>query len=209
MPSTSVSWSRFRLDAFGEPYLVWHDGPDYAAFDALWCSDPVFVEDALADGLAEHDPLAAQAVARLPLSNESRARFIAQLTEHIGKHPVGFHLRVAQALHQLTGDESWSREVLRVLLGAGFWNDRFDAAIALTAFRPTRPIIEALASCVQDPDYLVRYHASNTLLSYAGLRPDVTAHAHYFALIRSRSTPADWSGAARVLAAAATTAIPR
>ena len=202
MASTSANWSQFRLGAFGEPYLIWHDGPDYTTCDELWNTDPLFVEGALLDGLEQRDPLAAQAAARLPLSPESRSRFVDRLVQHLGDQPVGFHLRVAEALHQLTGDEDWSREVLRVLLGAGYWNDRLDAAIALAAFVPTERIVDALASCVQDPDYLVRYHASNTLLSYAGLQPDVTGHEQVFALIRSTSTPEDRSRAAAGLAGA-------
>jgi len=203
MPGTSVSWSRFRLDAFGEPYLVWHDGPDYSTFDALWSADQGFVEQALLDGLAERDPLAAQAIARLPLSKDARSRFIGFLTEQIGQRPVGYHLRVSEALFRLTGDENWSREILRVLLGAGLWSDRFDAAIALASFAPTPVIIEALERCVQDPDYLVRYHAANTLLGYSGLDPNVTVHGEYFAGIRSRASATEWSLVSKTLADAA------
>jgi len=203
MASTSVSWSRFRLDTFGEPYLVWHNGPDYSTFDALWSADQGFVENALLDGLALRDPLAAQAIARLPLADPARERFVALLAGHIGQQPVGFHLRVAETLFRLTGDQSWSREVVRVLLGAGLWSDRFDAAIALASFAPTAQLIDALALCVQDPDYLVRYHAANTLLGYSGRDPDVTTSGDYFSRIRSRATAAEWLTAAEDLADAA------
>lgn len=203
MSSTPASWSQFRLGTFGEPYLVWHNGPDYSAFDELWAADPQFVELALLDGLAQRDPLAPQAISRLPLSDRSRETFVRRLSEHVGARPVGYHLRVTEALFRLTGDESWSSQILRVLLGAGFWSDRFDAAMALSSFCPTDEIVEALSTCVQDPDYLVRYHAANTLLGYAGLVPDVTAHYFFFSRIRSRSTPADWAEAAEGLAEAA------
>ena len=58
-------WSDFRLDAFGEPYLVWHDGPDFSALRERWRGDPALVERMLRLGLTEDDPLAAMASAEL------------------------------------------------------------------------------------------------------------------------------------------------
>ena len=203
MAGTTPSWPEYRLEAFGEPYMVWHDGPDYSELERRWRADSAFVEALLMQGLAERDPLAAQAVARLPLRDEAHARFIEALASGLGQSPVGFHLRAAEALFLLTGSQQWGDEIVLVLLGAGFWGDRLDAAIALAAFEPTVPLITALAHGVQDPDYLVRYHSANTLLQFGGRAPAIAADDTLFSLIRSDRAPAKWESASVELTAEA------
>ncbi|MEO3926198.1 HEAT repeat domain-containing protein [Micromonosporaceae bacterium B7E4] len=67
----------------------------------------------------------------------------------------------------------------------GRTGNRIDAAIALAGFAPTPGLVDALARAVRERHYLVRYHAANTLLRYAGRRRDVSDHPALFALIRS------------------------
>ena len=199
MSGSEPTWTDFRMEAFGDPYLVWHDGPDFRALTSEWKSDKPRVEALLAAGLNERDPLAAKAIAALPLNLAGRRRMVALLAGHLRAHRAGFHLAVAEAIFRLSGDESIAEEVRKVLLGAGFWSDRLDAAIALRAFRPTQALIDALQEGVKDPDYLVRYHSSNTLLQYAGLEPEITANTLLFDLVRSETRPAQWASAATQL----------
>ena len=207
MAGTTPSWSEFRLEAFGEPYMVWHDGPDYSELERRWHADPPAVEGLLMDGLAERDPLAAQAVARLPLPTTARALVVEALTSSLGASPVGFHLRAAEALFRLTGDQGWGDEIVLVLLGAGFWGDRLDAAIALAAFAPSEALITALAHGAEDPDYLVRYHSANTLLQFGGRAPAIAEHESLFARLRADAAPTKWASASAELAEAATAAV--
>ena len=209
MAGTTPSWTEYRLEAFGEPYMVWHDGPDYSELERRWHADPAFVESRLMEGLEERDPLAAQAVARLPLPPDQRLRFVETLTSGLGQTPVGFHLRAAEALFLITGSQQWGDEIVLVLLGAGFWGDRLDAAIALAALAPTDALVTALAQGVQDPDYLVRYHAANTLLHFGGRAPSIADNVSLFSRVRADGAPAKWESASVELAAMATAKLAR
>ncbi len=80
MTATTPTWQDYRLDAFGEPYMVWHDGPDFSAFRQRVAEDPVTAEAVLLEGLAQQDPLAAQAVAEARFAPEVAQRFIPILT---------------------------------------------------------------------------------------------------------------------------------
>jgi hypothetical protein len=57
------TWGAFRDAVFGDPYLVWHDGPDYAVLRQRWRDEPHAVTQVLVLGLEQHDELAAQAIA--------------------------------------------------------------------------------------------------------------------------------------------------
>jgi hypothetical protein len=70
------------------------------------------------------------------------------------------------------------------------------AAIALARFAPTPDLATALGRAVCDEQYLVRFHAANTLLRYARPRrpADVCEHRKLFDLI---ADPRDEAPAAR------------
>lgn len=170
---------------------------------------PAEVARMLAAGLDAADPLAAQSFAALdaeglaPPAAESLLRSAAQeATEE-------FLVRVAQALHVLTGDESWSAPIAAVLTSTAFWGVRIDAARLLADFAPTPALIGALADGVRDEEYLVRYHAANTLLRYARRKRDVADYRTLFDKIATpregEPTAADrdkWHAAADELTAA-------
>ena len=48
---------------------------------------------------------------------------------------------------------------------------------------PTPEVIEALFDAVSDVDYLVRNHASESLLAIHGLQPTISEHKQIFKLI--------------------------
>lgn len=200
------SWRRWRDDVFGDPYLVWHDGADYTRLlDVARTAD---VAPMLAAGLAENDPLAAQSLRVLsdeglaPPDTEKWLRAAAKRATET------FLIRVAQALHAVTGDESWATPIASVLTSNAFWGVRIDAAMALAAFTPTPALVESLIAGIHDEEYLVRYHCANTMLRYAGRKKDLWDYRSLFDRIATPSegdpTDADrakWTEAAAKLTA--------
>ena len=193
-------WVGYRREAFGDSVAVWSEGPDFDELLAKWRADSALVEGMLLQGIAARDPLAAEALLHLPISERSRAGFETVLTACLGTATIGFHLKAVEALHALTSDEGWSAEVVRVLEGGGFWADRMEAARVLGAFRPTAGLIQSLSQAIVDPDYLVRRQAANTLLGFSGRASDVTSWPLVYDRIRSGTRPQDWSAASRELA---------
>jgi hypothetical protein len=198
------TWTEYRLESFGEPYEVWHDGPDFADLQHRWDADPITAERMLCAGIAEKDPLAAQSTAMISIPLRASERFVDVLTAAVDTGGASFRVRVAEALYRLTGDASWSAAIVRVIdEPAFFWGDRLDGSIALARFPPTAELIDALARGVRDPDYLVRYHSSNSLLRFAGGQGDIAEDARLFPLIVKEKAPDDWTLAAEELADAA------
>jgi hypothetical protein len=173
-------WAEFRLAVFGDPYLVWHDGPDFTALARLARSEPERVAAMLRAGIGEGDPLAAQSVAVLAEEGLAPQGFQAVLTEALPAAVGTFRVDVASALRTLTGDQAWAAEILPVLRAGSFWGERLDAAMALARFTPTPELVDALAWAVTDREYLVRYHACATLLRYAGRRGEPPEHPAIF-----------------------------
>ena len=194
-----TTWQEFRQEAFGDPYMVWHDGPDFSALRDRWRDDVAGVTGLLLEGLAESDPLAAESIGELPAPVPEA--LVAALTAS-STASGDFAICVASALHVITGDESWSKPVVEVLLGGDFWSVRLNAAIALGRFAPSVDLIAAAMLGVQADDYLVRYHSANTLLRWAGLPADISAHED-FDLIVDSASPEDHVRAAAGLAGSA------
>jgi hypothetical protein len=182
------SWSDYRLEAFGEPYMVWHDGPDFGEFRARAQADPATAERMVLQGLAETDALAAQAMAAADFPPEARARMVEALRSAVDRTNTTFRVRVAEALTALTGEQSWSAQIVEVLLRGPFWGDRIDAAMALGHYEPTVELIAALMQGMQDEEYLVRYHSANSLRRYGGSTADVSEDKELFSRITEGST---------------------
>lgn len=201
------NWVRYRLEAFGDPYLVWHDGADFVEFQKHASEDPETAERMLIEGLHQDDSLAAKAIANSDLPPEVQERLVPVLKTALIRSVGGFRVAVAEALVNLTSDEDWSGAIVEVLQRGAFWNDRMDAAIALARFTPTIDLIAGLVAGVQDPDYLVRYHSSNALLRYGDDHADIVKHKRLFRQIRVESTPEQWAEAASELGGIASAAI--
>ena len=197
------SWDDFRLEAFGEPYMVWHDGPDFSAFQQRVRDDITTVERVLLEGLASDDPLAAQAVAQSQLGDDVNQRLLPVLTAALERTNGTFRVSVAQALIHITHDESFAAAIADVLAGTGFWSNRIDAAMALSHVTPTLELVAALMRGAHDPDYLVRYHSANSLLRYAGDSRDISELADEFDQLTAENAPDQWALVAAGLAGAA------
>jgi hypothetical protein len=197
------SWADYRLEAFGEPYMVWHDGPDFNQFRANAQADPTTAVRVLLEGLAEGDGLAAQAIVEAGFAEDLRADLIPALRAAIDRTNSSFRVRVAESLTRLTGVQQWSSAIVDVLVGGPFWGDRVDAAMALGHYAPTIELVAALVRGMQDDEYLVRYHCANSLLRYGGSTADVSDDKELFAQIANESTPETRMLAASGLAGAA------
>jgi HEAT repeat protein len=185
---TEQGWADYRLEAFGEPYMVWHDGPDFGQFRINAAADPQTAERVLLEGLDQSDPLAAQAIAEANFAPEVSARMVEALKQAIDRTNSTFRVRVAEALTRLTGEQSWSSAICDVLAEGPFWGDRLDAAMALGHYLPTVELIAVLMRAMTDEEYLVRYHATNSLLRYGGSSQDVSEDKELFAQITEGST---------------------
>lgn len=169
-----MDWIQWRNDVFGDPYLVWHEGPDFTRLLSLAPTAPEEVARMLAAGIAAEDPVAASSFGVLADKGLTPAGAEALLLATVPGATGTFLVRLAQALHALTGDESWSASVVSVLASDEFWGVRIDAALALAGFAPTAELIAALGRGVRDDEYLVRYHCANTLRRYAGRKRDIS-----------------------------------
>jgi hypothetical protein len=183
--ATANEWARWRRSVFGDPYLVWHDGPDFTALLRAGRSDLQAVARMLVAGVNAGDPLAAESIAALAGAGLTPEGSQALLRAAVPSASGTFLVRLAQALHKLTADQSWANPIAAVLTTARHWGERIDAAIALTEFDPTTHLIQALSRAVCDPEYLVRYHAANTLLRYAGHPHKVTDLSEIFTKIKT------------------------
>jgi hypothetical protein len=199
-------WRGWSNDVFGDPYLVWHDGPDFRRLLTLPSDE---VARMLPIGIAAEDPVAAEAIHALADAGKTPAEAEELLRTAAAKATETFLVRVAQALYVLTGDESWAEPIASVLASNAFWSVRIDAAIALAGFPPTPALIATLGAGVRDEEYLVRCHSANTLLRYASRAKrlsnirDVTDRPTLFAKIVSDAGPELWREAATQLTAAA------
>jgi hypothetical protein len=182
---TLGEWAQFRDEAFGDPYHVWHDGPDFSKMLVLGRTQPDVVARMLRTGVEAGDALAAQSIAALARAGLAPADAPAVLHTAAQDATGTFAVRVAQALFASTGDQSCAAPIVEVLATAPHWTERIDAAIALGDFPPSRDLVDALASGVQDPEYLVRYHSANSLLRFAGQPPEIAEHRELFAKITS------------------------
>lgn len=200
--AADTDWAAYRQESFGEPYLVWHDGPDFAEFRERFAADPEKATRMLRAGIAEGDALAAQTPRELTLTEPQRIGFVAMLREALPTTNAGVRLEAGASLFALTGDPTWSAPVVEVLGSTVHWGIRIDAAIRLTAFPPTTDLIAAVAEGVRDPEYLVRYHSANTLLRWAGRTEEISDDRELFRLLVDEAGPGGWAAAAERLATA-------
>lgn len=199
-----TTWWQYREEAFGDPYLVWHDGPYFDEFLRRWRDEPELAERMLRQGIAEGEPLAAQTVREIAhvLTDEQKVALGGLLLGVEMLHPGTARIQAARSLYSLTGDPGHAAALVDELHGVGFWSVRLDAAMLLRDFPPTPELVASLRDAVaDDPEYLVRNHAANTLRRWAGESSDISDERELFAMILDSSTPEQRAHAADVLAA--------
>jgi hypothetical protein len=187
-PVTHEQYAAWRQAIFGDPYLVWHDGPMFHALIEAARSDLDGVTRMLGAGIHAKDPIAAQCVGVLATEGLTAPGAETVLREAVATATGTMRVRLAEALYVITADPAWGRHIASVLTDDEFWADQIDAAIALANFRPTAELVAALTAGVCSEEYLVRYHSATTLLKHAGRPGTVSDYPIYFDRIR---TPPD------------------
>ncbi|WP_127501095.1 hypothetical protein [Actinoplanes solisilvae] len=166
----NAEWQRWRQEIFGDSPGA---GRDFVALTEAARVGPKAVERMLRAGLAAGDPLAARSFTALASAGLAPPDAVSFLRTALIRAQDEFRVRVAEALYTVTRDPGWATPIAGVLSGARSEVVRLDAAIALAGFVPTVGLVRALAAAVSDPEYLVRYHAADTLLRWAGDRRGV------------------------------------
>ena len=204
---TEETWADYRQTAFGDPYLVWHDGPDFSQIRQHWTTEPERVERMLLKGLDENDELAPQAIGELcDLVGDAAPRFEAALRAAIEGSYGGRRVRIAESLRAFTGSTEWDRYVGDALDQPNMWSEHITAAMALRRATPSVGLIEVLERGVQNEEYLVRYHAANTLSSWAG-GAAIEDRDELFGDLVAEEAPKRWKKAAEELGEAARRAL--
>jgi len=195
-------WADVRNELYGEPYMVWHDGPEFSGLRDAWRTEPEALLELLFDGMGQGDALAAQSLAELEPAptGETLTHVVTMLKQHLPTSPPGARVQIGMTLCRLTGDERWATAVADVLdRGATHWGDQIDAAMALKRVRPTPELKEVLLRGIVDPEYLVRFHSSNTLRAWAGLDTDIDSDDALFTDLVKDDDPAAWARVAQAL----------
>lgn len=196
-------WAEVRNDLFGEPYMVWHDGPDFTGLRDAWRAEPEALIEQLFAGMAEGDALAAQSLSELdpPPTGEQLTRVIAALEKHVASSPPYAQVQLGLTLYKLTGDPKWTAPIAEVLDADVHWSSRIDAAIALRQVAPTPELTQSLLRNVQAADYLVRFHSATTLLRWSGTGKTIDEYDDaLFGLLVKDDDPTAWKQVADALA---------
>lgn len=153
----SDAFERFRnSNFFGNPYNAWHDGLEVETLVALHGDELAKAEAMLLKALPDN-----RAIVGLGEIRSQQA--VSPLRKLIHDHAVS--TVAAVALFKINGDASGLDSIISNLLDQRkHWSNRMDAARALSIFRSKAAIL-ALFNALDDPEMLVRYHASQSLLA--------------------------------------------
>ena len=217
-----MNWNAWRTEVFGDGYMVWHEGADTDASTARWRQDPEGTSAALVLGLAADDYVAAEAVEAFARSGGEPGPDVtaAVVATAAPQRPARIRVAAAMAAYVVTADPAFVGVVVDVLRQrdtppeATGWRGRRarrrwpadrpeprSTAARLLAYVPTtRAVADALADAVAgDPEYLVRSHATSTLLRLGGADPQLTWSM--VEAVSERGTEADRVSLARELRA--------
>ncbi|MCF2136875.1 MAG: HEAT repeat domain-containing protein [Candidatus Thorarchaeota archaeon] len=175
MPSTK--WNYFMENFFGDPYMMWHDGIDPKAVTYLEGEERKKAEEMLIQSLREGSKYAAMGL------RELRSQRAVPVLKEVLKSAIGdLKVQVCIALNEIEETTTYVDGIIEVLLQSGVWSEQIEAAISLRRYN-TPEVIRALFTAVSDPEYLVRNHASESLLALHGFTPDISSHEKIFAEI--------------------------
>jgi len=162
---------------FGDPYMMWHDGIDPTSVCGLEGAERDQAEDMLIESMKEGSYWAPMGL------RELRSQKAVPLMKEMLPSIEGVLLiEIAIALNVIEDTLEYNPYILHVLREYPSPYTRLKAAMKLRDF-PTPEVIEALFDAVSDEDYLVRNHASESLLAIHGLQPTISEHKEIFQLI--------------------------
>ncbi len=186
-PAEHEAWLAWKTRTFGDGYHIWHEGLDLAAVTRLRGSARAAALTMLRRGLALGDPHAARALAALDDPADLPA-----VRAHLERSSGAELAWLVATMHERRREPALARRIFTVLqtidpkdtTGSG----RLEAAIVLRHFAGPEvgPEVEAaLLGALTDPAYLVRYHASESLLALWRVNPPTIAdHPDIFAELR-------------------------
>jgi hypothetical protein len=156
--------------------MIWHDGLCTELVAELRGDARRQALEMLRLGVALGDSHAAEALAAMNEAGDTPA-MRAQLQSARGADRV----RVALAIHSVAPDPELASRLIGVLRGHPSWSDRIDAAIGLRRFAGAADEAALLEAVAKDPEYLVRYHASESLLARWRVSPSkISKHESIF-----------------------------
>ncbi len=184
----SPEWKRFLENYYGDPYMMWHDGIDETSVTLLKGEELEKAEDMLIETLEKGGHYGAIGLRELR-STKALPVLEALLETSTGTLAV----EIAVALCLIKNSVDYVPTIIIALKESGFWSVRIHAARALRRF-PSEKVITALfESVAKDPEYLVRNHASETILFLYGLQPNISMHQEIFELMIVEFNPEDTS----------------
>ncbi len=176
MPSRQ--WEYFMENFFGDPYMMWHDGIDPQSVCLLEGAERDQAESMLIESMESGSHYAVMGLREL--KSQRAIPIMKQLLEKAGSD---LKIQIAVALNVIEDTDEYTPHLIQVLQHNRSPYVRLNAAFVLRMF-PTHDTIQALFESVStDPDYLVRNHASESLLHIHGLKPHISEHREIFRLI--------------------------
>ena len=184
MPSRQ--WEYFMENFFGDPYMMWHDGIDAQSVCLLEGAERDQAESMLLESMEAGSHYAAMGLREL--KSQRAIPVMKRLWEKVGSD---LKIQIAVALNVIEDTDEYTPDLIQILYNNRSPYVRLNAAITLRIF-PTDDTIQALFDSVStDPDYLVRFHASESLLHIHGLEPTISEHKEIFQLICVEFGPKD------------------
>jgi hypothetical protein len=172
---SSREWQRFIDNYYGDPYMMWHDGIDEKTVTFLKGAERTKAEEMLIESLQEGNHYAA-----IGLRELRSEKAIPYLLEAMYSGWGNLRVHAAVALSMIENTFEYVDEIIQVLKQSAAWTYRMRAAIELRHF-PLPSVVEALfESVAEDPDYIVRNHASETILFLHGLKPSISERREIF-----------------------------
>ncbi|TFG26003.1 HEAT repeat domain-containing protein [Candidatus Thorarchaeota archaeon] len=175
MPSRQ--WDYFMDNFFGDPYMMWHDGIDPTSVCGLEGAERDQAEAMLIESMQQGSYWAPMGLREL-----RSQKAVPVMKEMLLSASGVLLIEIAIALNVIEDTLDYNQYVLHVLRTYPSPYTRLKAAMKLRDF-PTPEVIEALFDAVNDVDYLVRNHASESLLAIHGLQPTISEHKEIFKLI--------------------------
>lgn len=175
MPSRQ--WDYFMDNFFGDPYMMWHDGIDPKSVCGLEGAERDQAEAMLIESMQQGSYWAP-----MGLSELRSQKAIPVMKEMLPSASGTLLIEIAIALNVIEDTLDYNQYILHVLRTYPSPYTRLKAAMKLRDF-PTPEVIEALFDAVNDEDYLVRNHASESLLAIHGHQPTISEHKEIFKLI--------------------------
>ncbi|MGY5859685.1 MAG: HEAT repeat domain-containing protein [Candidatus Thorarchaeota archaeon] len=175
MPSRQ--WDYFMSNFFGDPYMMWHDGIDPSSVCNLEGAERDQAEGMLLESMAQGSHWAPMGLREL-----RSEKAVPAMQEMLSWAKGDLLIEIAIALNVIRDTTDYNQFILRVLREYPSPYGRLNAARKLRDF-PTPEVIAGLFDAVCDEDYLVRNHASESLLAIHGLKPMISGQKEIFQLI--------------------------